>query len=59
MRSRCQSQVHQLVPVNSWENFMELAASLLTVGNEHFADGTTDMVKEWNAEVEVRFYERD
>ncbi|KAI5479813.1 hypothetical protein MNV49_002625 [Pseudohyphozyma bogoriensis] len=49
VRSRCQSQVHQVVLENSWDGYLALAKSLLEVEGEGKADY---LAREWNAEVE-------
>lgn len=59
MRSRCQSQVQQMVYENDFEDYMSLAKSLLTASSLALVGGEGEqldgqkMVEEWNEEVEV------
>jgi hypothetical protein len=56
VRSRCQSQVHQVVLGNSWDDYLALASSLLRADEIAWREESEeqgDLAEEWNEEVEV------
>lgn len=56
VRSRCQSQVHQVVLENTFEAFVGMAERLLyadTVQLSRDNEDLEDIADDWNAEVEV------